>query len=73
MRRVGVIAHGGKTLGGGLPELRWALERHGVVDPFWSVVPKSRKAPEQVKRALKDGAELVFACRAAGAAAESRA
>ena len=61
MKRVGVIAHGGKALGGGLPELRWALERHGVVDPFWSVVPKSRKAPEQVRRALDAGCELIFA------------
>lgn len=56
-----MIAHGGKTLGGGLHELRWALERHGVVDPFWSVVPKSRKAPEQVRRALDAGCELIFA------------
>ena len=61
MRSVGVIAHGGKTLDGGLPELRRALERRGVVDPFWCVVPKSRKAPKQVRHALKEGAELILA------------
>jgi diacylglycerol kinase (ATP) len=32
-----------------------------VVDPFWSIVPKSRKAPKQVRRALDAGAELIFA------------
>ena len=32
-----------------------------MVDPFWAEVPKSRKAPDQVRRALKEGAELVFA------------
>ena len=30
-------------------------------DPLWYEVPKSRKAPKQVKRALDEGAELVFA------------
>ena len=33
----------------------------GVADPLWLEVPKSRKAPQQVERALDDGAELVFA------------
>jgi YegS/Rv2252/BmrU family lipid kinase len=61
MTSVGVIAHGGKTLDGGLDELRRALRRHGVVDPLWSVVPKSRKAPKEVRRELKEGAELIFA------------
>jgi diacylglycerol kinase (ATP) len=60
MTRVAVIAHAGKSLGGGLAELRRALERHGVEDPFWREVPKSRKAPKQVERALKKGCELVF-------------
>jgi YegS/Rv2252/BmrU family lipid kinase len=32
-----------------------------VKEPFWCEVPKSRKAPEQVQRAVADGAELVFA------------
>ena len=49
MTRVAVIAHAGKTLGGGLPELRRTLAQHGVDDPFWVEVPKSRKAPKQVR------------------------
>jgi diacylglycerol kinase (ATP) len=60
MTRVAVMAHAGKTLGGGLPELRRVLARHGIEDPYWCEVPKSRKAPKQVERALKKGAELVF-------------
>ena len=58
---VAVVAHAGKTLGGGLPELRRVLAAEGVQDPLWFEVPKSRKAPPQLKRALKEGAELVFA------------
>ena len=61
MRRVAVVAHAGKTTGGGLLELRRSLEAAGVADPLWYEVPKSRKAPKQVKRALEEGAELVFA------------
>ena len=60
MSKVAVIAHAGKSFGGGLPELRRELERQGVVDPLWIEVPKSRLAPKQVKRALSDGAELLF-------------
>jgi len=59
--KVAVIAHSGKTLGGGLPELRRVLESAGVDDPFWCEVPKSRKAPAQVRRALDEGAELIIA------------
>ena len=59
--KVAVVAHAGKTLGGGLLELRSILEREGVTDPLWYEVPKSRKAPKQVKRALDEGAELIFA------------
>jgi diacylglycerol kinase (ATP) len=59
--KVAVVAHSGKTLGGGLAELRRVLAAEGVDDPLWYEVPKSRKAPAQVRRALKEGAELVFA------------
>jgi diacylglycerol kinase (ATP) len=60
MSRVAVVAHAGKTIGGGLEELRQTLSRAGVADPVWHEVPKSRFAPERVRRALKEGAELFF-------------
>jgi diacylglycerol kinase (ATP) len=60
MSTVAVVAHAGKTLGGGLLELRRELERQGVSDPLWYEVPKSRKAPKQVRRAIEEGAELLF-------------
>src|SRR5689334_5091532 len=58
--KVAVIAHSGKTLGGGLPELRRVLDAEGIVDPLWIEVPKSRKAPAQVRRALDEGVDLLF-------------
>ena len=61
MTRVAVIAHRKKTLGGGLPELRRVLADRGVDDVFWREVGKSRFAPKEVKKALAQGAELVFA------------
>jgi YegS/Rv2252/BmrU family lipid kinase len=60
VKNVAVVAHAGKSIGGGLDELRRELRRAGVDDPYWSEVPKSRFAPERVERALADGAELVF-------------
>jgi diacylglycerol kinase (ATP) len=59
-RTVAVLAHEGKTLDGGLAQLRHTLARHGVTDPLWYEVAKSKKAPKQARRALADGAELVF-------------
>src|SRR5258705_11813381 len=58
---VAVIPHARKTLGGGLAELRRALDAAGVSDPFWCEVAKSSKAPAQVRRALDEGAELIIA------------
>lgn len=60
MNTVAVIAHAGKTFGGGLLELRRELERQGVADPVWCEVPKSREAPARVKKAIEKGAELIF-------------
>ncbi len=58
--KVAVVAHRGKTLDGGLDELRKQLRDVGVADPLWYEVPKSRKAPGKVRKALKHGARLVF-------------
>jgi YegS/Rv2252/BmrU family lipid kinase len=58
---VAVIAHAGKSMGGGLEELRQALQKAGVNDPIWSEVPKSKYAPERVEKALAEGAETIFA------------
>ena len=60
MKSVAVIAHAGKSMGGGLDELRQVLARAGVDDPLWSEVPKSRYAPERVEKALAEGAETIF-------------
>jgi diacylglycerol kinase (ATP) len=57
---VAVVAHRKKTLGGGLDELRATLVRAGVDPAIWYEVPKSRKAPKAVRKALKRGADLVF-------------
>ncbi|MFL5832517.1 MAG: diacylglycerol/lipid kinase family protein [Solirubrobacterales bacterium] len=59
--KVAVVAHAGKTVGGGLPELRRTLERAGVPDPLWTEVPKSKRAPAAVEQALEEGADLILA------------
>lgn len=59
--KVAVVAHYGKSLGGGLVELRRLLAAEGVDDPLWFEVSKSRKAPARVRRALDEGADLIFA------------
>jgi diacylglycerol kinase (ATP) len=59
--KVAVVAHAGKSVGGGLGELRRELEKHGIDRPLWFEVPKSKKAPKRVQEALDEGAELVFA------------
>ena len=46
MSKVAVIAHAGKTFGGGLLELRRELEQQGIADPLWCEVAKSREAPD---------------------------
>ncbi len=60
MTSVGVIAHGGKELGGGLALLRESLRRHGIDDPLWRQVPKSKFAPKQVGKLIDDGVDLLF-------------
>jgi YegS/Rv2252/BmrU family lipid kinase len=58
-RKVAVVAHSGKTFGGGLDELRRRLTDAGVDDLLWFEVPKSRKAPKQVRQALKAKVDLL--------------
>src|SRR5512133_1955633 len=60
MTSVAVVAHRDKKLGGGLSELRQTLAASGVNDPLWFEVPKSAKAPKCIRRAIKQGADLVF-------------
>jgi YegS/Rv2252/BmrU family lipid kinase len=52
--------HSRKTLDGGLPELREHLTHAGITDPIWFEVRKSKQAPARVKRAIEEGADLVF-------------
>jgi diacylglycerol kinase (ATP) len=57
---VAVVAHMGKSLGGGLGELRAALARAGVDEPRWYEVRKSKKAPDCVRKAVGHGVDLLF-------------
>ncbi len=59
-QRIAVIAHSGKTLGGGLSELRRVLERRGITPVIWREVPKSKYAPKLVKQAIKAKVDLIF-------------
>ena len=61
MTSVAVIAHAGKTLGGGLSELRRQLKIHGVADPEWFEVDKAKQAPDRVRRALEHDPQLLIA------------
>lgn len=60
MSTIAVVAHARKSLGGGLPELREVLAREGFAEPLWHEVNKSRKAPKCARRAVADGADLIF-------------
>jgi YegS/Rv2252/BmrU family lipid kinase len=60
MTSVAVVAHNQKTLGTGLGELRECLAAHGVTDPLWYEVPKSRKVPARIEDAIEQGADLIF-------------
>jgi YegS/Rv2252/BmrU family lipid kinase len=60
MTTVAVIAHTGKTMGGGLDQLRAVLAHAGVDTPLWYEVPKSKKAPPKVEEAVDEGADLLL-------------
>ncbi|MFN8216588.1 MAG: diacylglycerol kinase family protein [Solirubrobacterales bacterium] len=59
--RPAVVAHAGKQLGGGLPELRRLLAEQGFEDPLWFEVPKAKRAPAAVEAAIEAGADLILA------------
>jgi diacylglycerol kinase (ATP) len=59
--RPAVVAHAGKTLGQGLPELRRLLAEEGFPDPLWFEVPKAKRAPAAVAAAIEEGADLILA------------
>jgi diacylglycerol kinase (ATP) len=58
-RKVAVVAHSRKTLDGGLDELRRCLAGQGVDKLLWFEVPKSKKAPKQVRKALDAKVDLL--------------
>ena len=60
MTTVAVIAHAGKSFGGGLGELRRVLDDAGFPEPLWYEVAKSRQAPKCARRALARGADVLF-------------
>jgi diacylglycerol kinase (ATP) len=60
MTSIAVIAHAGKTLGGGLPELRRSLAADIGSEVPWFEIEKSRMAPSAAKRCLQGGADLIL-------------
>ncbi len=58
--KIAVVAHNRKSLDGGLAELREVFARYGITDPLWFEVPKSKKAPKYVQKAIDAGVERVF-------------
>jgi YegS/Rv2252/BmrU family lipid kinase len=61
MTSVAVVAHRRKDLAGGLPELRRLLAERGVDTPLWYEVKSSRRAGREARRAVEQGADLLFA------------
>ena len=57
---VAVIAHRKKSLGEGLPELRRALAVHGVPDPTWYEISKSKEATTLAEKAVAGGVSLLI-------------
>ena len=60
MSNVAVVAHRRKSFGGGLPELRRVLAQEGVTNPLWYEVKKSRKSPKYARKAVDEGADVLF-------------
>lgn len=60
MTTIAVVAHAGKSLGGGLGQLREVLLREGYPEPLWYEVAKSRQAPDCAREAIAEGADVLF-------------
>lgn len=58
-RKIAVVAHSGKTVDGGLDELRRRITDEGVGKLLWYEVPKSKKAPAKVRKALEKKPDLL--------------
>ena len=58
-RKIAVVAHSGKTVDGGLDELRTRITDEGVDELIWYEVPKSKKAPAKVRKALGKKPDLL--------------
>ncbi|MEV6342260.1 diacylglycerol kinase family protein [Actinoplanes sp. NPDC051851] len=58
-RTIAVVAHQRKTLDGGLDELRRRITDHKIKKLFWYEIPKSRKAPDRVRKALRKDPDLI--------------
>ncbi|GIF18320.1 YegS/Rv2252/BmrU family lipid kinase [Actinoplanes tereljensis] len=58
-RTIAVVAHQHKKLDGGLDELRRRITDGGVDKLTWAEVPKSRKAPKEVRKAVAAGVDLL--------------
>jgi YegS/Rv2252/BmrU family lipid kinase len=58
--KVAVVAHAGKTMGGGLPQLRKVLQDAGYPSPAWFEVFKSKQAPACARQAVAEGADVLF-------------
>jgi YegS/Rv2252/BmrU family lipid kinase len=60
MTTIGVLVHEGKSLGKGPHDLRRRLADAGHADALWATVPKSKKAPAQVRKMLAAGVERLL-------------
>jgi diacylglycerol kinase (ATP) len=58
---VAVVVHKKKVHGKGRAHVRDALRVAGHPDPLWYEVPKSKKARKRARKAVKEGADLLFA------------
>lgn len=60
MTTLGVIAHSGKSLGDGLDSLRRMLAEASHAGSPWREVSKSKEAPKQLRRLLREGVDRVI-------------